>query len=394
MAKYGMKKLGMYDQLWSDADRTYLQTFIDNSAMLQTKYRFAYRHFEIGGLTLPTSSKGEATFRVLVKQTRPDEMADFRAPLSATTQMDKGGAIDYLGSIPELGKGFFETTAERYQKEKIVEELGTNAIDTQLVANYIKDLQSLKNTIDSRMSNMGAQLISTAKIKGFNAANENVIWYKQDAPVPAENFVKAGAKVWTDTSADLIEQMQAIETEFRDRTGYEGAMKWNITLNMWRNVFLKNEKLKADVINYRTVSDKPVSLGNAMAEEWVNEYLTALNLTAPIEIIEEGEVLAGVTVRKSVRGWDDKIAVLRPVGYAGEIQHTTTLDKTFAERFKSPVVERMVASLGDGGIMTLVNYTKDDGNGYPVWGTDLFCPATPSLYEFPYHVIVDTSTAG
>lgn len=393
MPKYGMKKLGMYDQLWSDADRTYLQTFIDNSAMLQTKYRFAYRHFEIGNMTLPTSSKGEAAFRVLVKQNRPDEMADFRAPLSATTQMDRGGAVDYLGTIPELGKGFFETSAERYQKEKIVEELGTNAIDTQLVANYIKDLQSLKNTIDSRLSNMGAQLMSTAKILGFNAENENVIWYKQEAPVPAENFVNAGVKVWTDADVDLIEQMQNIETEFRDRTGYEGAMKWNITLNMWRNVFLKNAKLKADVINYRTVSEKPVSLGNSMAAEWVNEYLTALNLTSPIEIIEEGEVLAGVTVRKSVRGWDDKIAVLRPVGYAGEIQHTTTLDKTFADRFKSPVVDRMVASLGDGGIMTLVNYTKDDGNGYPVWGTDLFCPAVPSLYEFPYHVIVDTSTA-
>lgn len=393
MAKYGMKKLGMYDQLWSDADKTYLQTFIDNSAMLQTKYRFAYRHFEVGDMILPSSSKGEAMFRVLAKVTRPDEMADFRAPLSGTTQMDRSGASEYLGSIPELGKGFFETSTERYQKEKIVEELGTNAIETQLVANYIRDLQSLKNTIDSRLSNMGAQLMSTAKIRGFNAENESVIWYKQDVPVPTENFVKAGAKVWTTPDVDLIEQMQIIEQDFRDRTGYEGAMKWNITLNMWRNVFLKNKKLKEDVVNYRTISEKPVSLGGSMAPEWVNEYLTALSLTAPIEIIEEGEVLAGVTVRKSVRGWDDKIAVLRPVGYAGLIQHTTTLDKTFAERFKSPVVDRMVASLGDGGIMTLINYTKDDGNGYPVWGTDLFCPATPSLYEFPYHVIVDTSTA-
>lgn len=392
MAKYGMKKAHFYDQLWSDADKTFLQAFIDESAMLQSKYLFAYRHFEIGNMTLPTGAHGEAVFRIVASKPRQDEMADFRAPLSATTQMDRNGVEEYLGSIPELGKGFIETATERYQKEKIVEELGTNVIDTQLVSNYIKDLQALKNTIDSRLSNMAAQLLSTGKISGFNAENEGVIWYKQDAHIPAENYVKSGALTWDDPDVDLVEQMQKIEQDFRDRTGYEGAMKWNVTLNMWRNIFLKNEKLKADVVNYRTIAEKPVSLGSSMATEWVNEYLTALNITSPIEIIDEGEVLSGISIRKPVRGWEDKIAVLRPVGYAGIIQHTTTLDRTFAERFKSPVVEKMVASIGEGGIMTLVNYTKDEA-GLPVWGTDLFCAAAPSLYEFPYHVIVDTSEA-
>lgn len=392
MAKYGMKKLGMYDRLWSDSDKKYLQTFIDNSAMLQVKYKFAYKHFEIGDMTLPTGASGESIFRVALEKTRPDEMADFRSPLSSTTQMDEAGAEEYLASIPELGKGFMETASERYQKEQIVDTFGTNAIETRIISKYIEKLQSLKNTIDSRLSNMAAQLLSTGKIRGFNADNESVIWYKQEAPIPKENFVKAGALVWTSPSVDLIEQMQKIEEDFRERTGYEGAMKWNITLNMWRNVFLKNKQLKDDVTNYRTVSEKPVSLGGSMAEEWVNEYLTALNLTSPIEIIEEGEVLAGIKTLKSVRGWNDNIAVLRPVGYAGEIQHTITLDKVFAERFKSTVVEKMVASLGEGDIMTLVNYTKDNA-GLPVWGTDLFCAATPSLYEFPYHVIVDTSQA-
>jgi len=393
MAKYGNIKLGAYDRIWSDTDKKYLQAFIDNSAMLQVKYRFAYNHFSIAGSTLPTGSHGEAIFRIAAKTTRPDEMADFRAPLSSTTQMDRTGFADFMGTIPEIGKGFMEKHTERYQKEQIVKQFGTDSITNELIKNYIVDLQALKNTVDLRLSNMAAQIMSTAAIKGVNADNENVIWYNLKAPVPAANFVNAGEKVWTDADCDLIEQMYKIENDFRERTGYDGAMKWNITLNMWRNVFLKNAKLRDDVINYRKVAEKPYSLGSTLSEDWVNEYLNVLGLISPIQVIEEGEILGGVTVRKSVKGWEDDIAVLRPMGEAGQIQHTGVLDAIFAERYKSPVVERQTASVGDSGIMTLITSTVDNA-GYPEWHTDLFCAAVPALTEYPYHVIIKTSVAG
>lgn len=390
MAKYGMAKLGTYDKLWSDADKKYLQAFIDDSAMLQVKYKFAYNHFSIAGATLPTGSHGEAIFRVAAKTTRPDEMANFRAPLSPTTQLDRSGFEDFIGTIPEIGKGFVETSSERYQKEKIVEQFGTDAITTQLISNFIVDLQNLKNTVDLRMSNMAAQMISTASIKGVNADNEDVVWYKLDAPLPSANRVTAGEKVWSDSDCDLIAQMYKIETDFRERTGYDGAMKWNITLNMWRNVFMKNTKLRENIINYRKIAEKPYSLGGTLSEDWVNEYLNAMGLISPIQVIEEGEILGGVNVRKSVKGWDDTVAVLRPMGDAGQIQHTGTLDKVFADRFKSPVVERITATVDQ--IMTVINTTTDNA-GYPEWHTDIFCAAVPVLTEYPYHVIVDTSTA-
>jgi len=390
MAKYGMSKLGTYDKLWSETDKKYLQAFIDNSALLQVKYRFAYKHFTIAGATLPTGSHGEAIFRVGVKTIRPDEMANFRAPLSSTTQMDRSGFEDFMGTIPEIGKGFMESASERYQKEKIVEQFGTDAITTQLIGNYIADLQSLKNTVDLRLSNMAAQVMSTGCIKGVNADNEDVAWYKLDVPVPDANRVKAGEKVWTASDCDLIAQMRQIEDDFRERTGYDGAMKWNITLNMWRNVFLKNAKLRDDIMNYRKIAEKPYSLGGTLSEDWVNEYLNAMGLLSPIEVIEEGEVLSGVSVRKSVKGWSDSVAVLRPLGVAGEIQHTGTLDAVFAERFKSPVVERQTATVDQ--IMTVINTTTDNA-GYPEWHTDIFCAAVPTLTEYPYHVIVDTSVA-
>ncbi len=388
MAKYGNVKLGMYDRLWSASDKKYLQRFIDESALLQVKYRFAYNHFKTAPLPCDTDAKGVATFRVMAATVSPDEMADFRAPLSDTTQMDRNGFADYMGTIPEIGKGFYEKAAERYQKEKIVAQFGNDTITNQLVANYINDLQRLKNTVDSRLSNMAAQLISTGSISGVNGEDNTVVWYKQDCPIPAANRVTAKTTAWTDANANLVEEMRQIEQDFRDRTGYTGAMKWNITLNMWRNVFLANAQLKSDIAAWRVANDKPGVTGGALSEGWVNEYLTALGLTSPIEIIEEKEVLAGTTIRSDVKGFADTIAVLRPVGYAGEFQWTGILDQVFAERFKSPTVVRTVANLNTFEV--LINSTVDNA-GYPEWHTDLFAAAVPTLTEFPYHVIVNTA---
>lgn len=392
MAKYGNPKLGLYDQLWSSSDKKYLQSFFDNAALLQVKYKFAYKHFQKASMSIPTGQSGEATFHIVAANTTPDEMADFRAPLSNTSQLDRPGLVDYYGSIPEIGKGFKETASERYQKERIVAEFGNDAVETQLIQKYLVDLQTLRNTVDSRLSNMAAQVMTTGKIVGHNADNENLEWYRLNVPVPAENFVNAGAKVWTDATADLLAQMQQIENDFRDRTSYDGAMKWNITINMWRNVFLKNKQLRDAVLNYRTLAEKPVAANASLTEAWLNDYFNAMGVISPIEIIEEGEALAGINTRKSVVGWDDSIAVLRPVGYAGEFMYTGSLDAVFAQKYKSPVVDRLVASL-EGGMMTLINTTNDNG-GYPEWHTDLFCAAVPTLNEWPYHVVVNTAKAG
>ena len=224
MAKFGNMNLGMYDKLWSATDKKYLQVFIDNAALLQTKYRFAYKHFVKAGMPCPTNPTGEAVFRVAAKTTRPDEMADFRAPLSDTTQMDRAGFTDYMGSIPEIGKGFYEKAAERYQKEQMFAQFGNDQATQTLLKQYIVDLQSLKNTVDSRLSNMAAQLMSTGQIIGVNESN-GVEWYKQVCPIPVENFVKAKNKVWTAADCDLIQELHDIEEDFRFRTGYEGAMK-------------------------------------------------------------------------------------------------------------------------------------------------------------------------
>lgn len=390
MAKFGEMKIGVYDKLWTNNDKTYLQRFIDNSAMLTVNYTFAYNHFTAAPMPTPTNASGEAIFRVWSKKTVADEMADFRAPLSENTAMDKTGFSDYMGSVPDIGKGFYEKASERYQKEKLFEQFGN---DVNIVSNYIDNVQKLRNTVDSRLSWMAAQLMSTGSIIGTNTENGDV-WYKQVAPIPTANVVKAGTAVWTDASCDLISQMQKIETDYRERTGDEQPLKWNITLNMWRNVFLKNEKLKADIINYRKVELLPYSIEGAMSEDWVNQYLNAIGLLSPIEIVQEGsvEVEKGLDTRRDVKGWDDKIAVLRPRGLAGEFEYTNNLDVVFAQKYQSPSVTKSLASIS-GGLMSLILSTVDNA-GLPEWHTDMFCSATPALTEFPYHTIVHTDISG
>ena len=391
MAKFGELNIGVYDKLWSNNDKKYLQKFIDDTAMLNVNYTFAYQHFVNASMPTETQPSGEALFRVFAKKNVADEMADFRAPLSDNTAMDKTGFTDYMGTIPDIGKGFYEKAAERYQKEKLFEQFGN---DATLVNNYIDDLQKLRNTVDSRLSWMAASLMSTGQIIGVNTEGGDV-WYKHKAEIPASNFVKAGGdNVWSDPNCDLVKQMRQIEQDYRESTGDEQPMKWNITLNMWRNIFMKNAQLKADIINYRKLNIEAYSINGTLAEDWVNEYLNALGLLSPIEIVKEGEVEVekGLDNRRSVKGWADNIAVFRPRGNAGEFEYTSNLDMLFAQKYQSPSVVKTTASLS-GGLMGLILSTVDNA-GYPEWHTDLFCSATPALTEFPYHVIVNTATAG
>lgn len=388
MAKFSNFKLGDYDKLWSSADKQYLQKFITEASMLETRYGFAYRHFRVANLPSATDMSGTAMFRTLVVKKSANAMADFRAPLADTSQVNKDGFKENIGTIPDLGKGFQETATERYQKEKLFKQFGK---DNDIIQQYIDTLQKTKDSLDARISNMAGQVLSTGNILGRNSDN-GTLWYEHYTPIEAAQRVKAGTLPWTDPDCDLFSQMRDIETAYRDRTEDDQPLKWNVTDKTWRNIFLKNQKLIDNVMNYRKIALKPYDMNGTVTEEWVNEYLVAVGLISPIQVIYEGGVEETLTNRRSVSGWADNIAVLRPTGDAGIIQHSPVLDGYFAKNYKSPTVEKSVASLGDSGFMTLINTVRDNG-GLPEWHTDLLCTAVPTLDKYPSMTFVTIDEA-
>ena len=56
-------------------------------------------------------------------------------------------------------------------------------------------------------------------------------------------------KAWSDTTAKLLDQMAKIELDWRMAHGYDGAMTWHVSQNLFYNVILKKDmvvKLKTD----------------------------------------------------------------------------------------------------------------------------------------------------
>ena len=112
---------------------------------------------------------------------------------------------------------------------------------------------------------------------------------------------------------------------------------------------------------------------------------------SPIEIVEERERNLTNTGDTFVQGWDDKIAVLRPAGYACEFEYTNNLDKQMFDKYGSSVITKIFAQANDG-LCTIVNTTTNNGL-YKEWHTDVMMSACPALKTFRNHVIVDTSQA-
>lgn len=164
-------------------------------------------------------------------------------------------------------------------------------------------------------------------------------------------------------------------------------MKWQIPVDMFRNVFMTNEQVLEWVRTYKSMEANFLIPDTfAPTRDIVVEALSKVEGLSPIEIIE-------VKINDysgPVDGWSDKIAVLRPQGYAGVIKYTNILDKTMHEKYGNQFTSRTFARVGNGGIYTLVNTTLPNGN-YKEWHTDLMTAAVPALDEWLYHIIVDTT---
>lgn len=390
MAKFDFNA-SRYAKFFSDkSNQRFLQTFVDTEGILHTNYGWWKTQGHKAGAATPVAPNGVASFTVKSRALQAAPLMDMRAPLGDSNQMDKEGIAFYTASIPDfIAAGYVETAMEREDRIRRFELFGN---DADLVAAWVHNVQTQVNSADTTLNFLTARLMSTGKIdytgiaRGIQAAIHK-------ANIPEANFVNAGEKVWTDADCKILSQMAATEKTFREKWGYTGAMKWQVTRKMFYEVFLVNAQVKELVESYKK---NPLAWiaqaeGAPVTADLFVRAIQDFPGVSPIEIVEERERNLTNTGDAFVQGWADNIAVLRPAGDAVEYEYTECLDKLMFEKYGASTISKVFAEVNEG-LGVLVNTTLNNGM-YKEWHTDLMMSAVPALIEFPYHVIVDTATA-
>lgn len=373
-----------YNKIWDSTEgRQIVTQILNNPDLINANHMFWTEKFRVDPQITPTNAEGEAPFISRMREIESGVLMDMRAPLGDSIPEDKKGIAYYSGIIPEfISKGTVEKATERDYKEKLFEQFG----DVALVASYATDvLQSKIDSANQTLSNMSAQLLSTAKII-YNSGvgiQGNVL----KAEVPAANFLKAGAKVWTDTTARLLDQIVEIVEDIKDKTGIAN-WQLEVTKDQFKNCFLKNAQVIEWVRYMNIINNQPLPERLVLSREMAMSALASFEGLPPIVIIEEKQKDADSTI---VHGWKAGVAVLRPTGIAGYMRRTTIKDTELFTKYGNSVNSYSFTPALNG-LATVRNSVIVNGN-FKEWHTDVVLAGVPSLDQFLYHYIIDTTTA-
>lgn len=373
-----------YNKIWDSTEgRQIVTQILNNPDLINANHMFWTEKFRVDPQITPTNAEGEAPFISRMREIESGVLMDMRAPLGDSIPEDKKGIAYYSGIIPEfISKGTVEKATERDYKEKLFEQFG----DVALVASYATDvLQSKIDSANQTLSNMSAQLLSTAKII-YNSGvgiQGNVL----KAEVPAANFLKAGTKVWTDTTARLLDQIVEIVEDIKDKTGIAN-WQLEVTKDQFKNCFLKNAQVIEWVRYMNIINNQPLPERLVLSREMAMSALASFEGLPPIVIIEEKQKDADSTI---VHGWKAGVAVLRPTGIAGYMRRTTIKDTELFTKYGNSVNSYSFTPALNG-LATVRNSVIVNGN-FKEWHTDVVLAGVPSLDQFLYHYIIDTTTA-
>lgn len=374
-----------YNKIWdSNEGRQIVTQILNDPDLIRANHTFWTQKFRIDPQITPTNAEGEAIFKSTMRQLESGVLMDMRAPLGDSVPEDKKGLAYYSGVIPEfISKGTVEKATERAYKEDLFAQFG----DAALIAAYATDvLQSKLDSANQTLSHMSAQLLSTGKIiyKQGVGIQGNVL----KADVPAENFLKAGAKVWSDTSARLLDQIVKMVEDIREAQGLDLQFQLEITRKQFLEAFMKNEQVIEWVRYLNVINNTPLPERAVMTEDLVKNALARFEGLPPIVIVEEKQK---DTENGIVHGWKEGVAVLRPLGYAGFIRRTTIKDVELFTKYGNNVNSYSFARALNG-LAQIANSVIVNGN-FKEWHTHVIMAAVPSLDEFLYHYIIDTTTA-
>ena len=386
MAKFDFNN-SRYARLFSDNDVRFLQTYIDEAALLQVNYGWWATQFRKADQLTPTAPDGTATFTVKSRKAEAAPLMDIRSRLADSLPMDNEGVEFYSASIPDfIAPGIVEKATERYYKEEQFAQFGN---DRDIILAWTQEVQTRYDSANATLTYLGSKLESMGEIYYDAGRGAHMALHK--AKIPTENFKTAGAKAWTDPTCKLIDQMAKIEDDFRNATNYNAPLVWKIPIQMFREVFKTNEQVKQWIIDSKKIANEPITANFVYDDATVLSFLAKNDTISLIELVVDKVRKMTMTTDTMVNGWKQNIAVLCPAGYVGEIEFTDQLEEKLFKNYGSSIVQKNYASLQQG-LMRLITTTLNNGN-FKEWHTDLIMSAVPALTEFPYHVIVNTTTA-
>lgn len=398
--RYGNLELEKFDKLWNPKERDYLMNFLQTQDLIKANYGYWRTEFSVDGTPTALQADGSAPFKVANIEIDADVMTDFATPLADTTGSDVTGGTWVLGTIPYNSKGLNPiTAAERLQMEKLYQEFGS---DSQIVANWVKKVQTLYNGFNARLSNMSAQLVSKGKIETLTAEQGKGMGLPYDdmAFLQYVKKYKSGTKAFTDPDCKMVDQLVGLVEEYRDDTNYAGAVEVCMEEDFIRDVVLTNAQVKEEVVKYISSlgnivivsGDVPASRNITMEEfnkfaAWQYSRIAGLNIKL-VKELQKSQTLLGVV---KVKGWDTNKIVIKPMGLSGVMKRTEISDITAATLpnpgaiFNTAIVE--------GGLLGVVNSIITKGK-FAEWHTDVYHSCVPALTQFLYHGIVDATAGG
>lgn len=379
----------IFANLWESRDFQFLvSTIMDDPNLIHSNHGFYAEKFRLSGEVVPTNPKGMAGFVAYMSQLERNGMPHMRAPLGDSIPMERGNEAFYTGSIPDfISDAYVEKAPERWDKKKRFEQMGD---EYQLLKRYAEEwLQPAIDQHEQALSNMAAQAISTGQVVWNFGAGIYTKLYKAD--IPAENFLKAGAVVWSDNAnCKILDQVRKIYNDIREHLGKEIKLQLEITRNQWLNNWLKNAQVLEVVRYYNSLNNQLLpdvsQLDTDTAMNAIRRYNFGDDLPE-IVIVEESQY--DKESNQTVHGWNDNIAVMRPLGKAGEIKRTDILDQEIYTQYGSSLISRNYTSI-KGGLMLLENSVHNNGN-MKEWQSNLMMSAIPVLDKFLYHYIIDTT---
>lgn len=380
-----------FTNLWgSDQSATILSITLNEFGFLWNRPRYYTTSFTDGEY-IPTNEKGVASFTVQAEIPATSTVMDMRAPLGEGQPMEAGESMEYSGSI----KGFIAPTWKQTATARDYQE--------KLMAKYGSDAAILKGFATNELApriNAGYQTLDYIAMKA-----ESTLKARYDigrgltgniyaVPTEFQQKVKAGPKVWTAPDADILKSIMDIQDSKWNEWGVKIPMQLKVTKKFFRNVIMKNAGV-INTIKANWLTDQgQLAAGISNVSNWVvtsenfNKYVAASIPDFPKLTIVDSEMLID---RQTVDPWANGIAVLCPLGYAGRILRTDTLDEEIYTKYGNKACSFAFSRTADG-LMLVMNSLLPNGS-LTERQTKVVMDATPVITDFQYRVLIDTTDA-